>query len=402
MQRKKMLIAVLAIALLVGVVSAATIQYFGQIQMTANVRQAILLDGQDYTTMPIKETIDAAGGEHFCGCHWLQSQTSVPVTVLFETTYSPSLTDAEITTEIYEIFDDAYPKSYVKPTSYDVYVNTLAELQSAVKNSANSGKTIAVESGDYTGGIIEITVSNIKLVSLYGPDATLLKGVWIKADEVTVMGFKIMPTAILGETTCVYLAPTLSNVEISYNELYRGDVVGHAVGVLLGLYGGGASYTNIRIVHNKIHGLTTGIYTNSHAGTVDINHNEIYSNEAGVGGATGATIEYNTFHDNYNSWSHWNEAIGVDDTATSLTIQYNNFLGDDSVAMYGTGWIGAHNNWWDCDGIDTHGNVVASYLVKSDFTLQPGETDWFAIYYKFAEDIYPYTYTITTTVKPSP
>ena len=107
MQRKKMLIAVLAMALLVGVVSAATISYFGQIQMTANVRQAILLDGKDYTTMPITETVDVAGGESFWRLHYLQSQTSVPVTLKLETSYSPLLTDAEITTTYNtEITDD--------------------------------------------------------------------------------------------------------------------------------------------------------------------------------------------------------------------------------------------------------------------------------------------------------
>ena len=102
MQRKKMLIAVLAIALLVGVVSAGVIQYFGQIQMTANVRQAILLDGRDYTTMPITETpVDVAGGESFCKPHWLTSQTSVPVELQFVTTYSPTLIDDEITVKYY-------------------------------------------------------------------------------------------------------------------------------------------------------------------------------------------------------------------------------------------------------------------------------------------------------------
>jgi len=102
-----MLIAVLAMALLVGVVSAATISYFGQIQMTANVRQAILLDGKDYTTMPITETVDVAGGESFWRLHYLQSQTSVPVTLKLETSYSPLLTDAEITTTYNtEITDD--------------------------------------------------------------------------------------------------------------------------------------------------------------------------------------------------------------------------------------------------------------------------------------------------------
>jgi hypothetical protein len=81
MQRKKMLIAVLAIALLIGIVSAWTISYFGQIQMTATVKQAVLLDGKDINNMPILQTATVSGGESFCRYHWLQSQTSVPVTV---------------------------------------------------------------------------------------------------------------------------------------------------------------------------------------------------------------------------------------------------------------------------------------------------------------------------------
>jgi hypothetical protein len=79
-----MLIAVLAIALLVGVVSAATISYFGQVKMTANVTQAVLVDGHSYPYV-IEEPADVAGGESFCRYHWLTSQTSVPVQLQFET-----------------------------------------------------------------------------------------------------------------------------------------------------------------------------------------------------------------------------------------------------------------------------------------------------------------------------
>jgi hypothetical protein len=80
-----MLIAVLAVALLVGIVSAATISYFGQVKMTATVNQAVLLDGNDINSMPILQTATVAGGESFCKYHWLQSQTSVPVQLQFET-----------------------------------------------------------------------------------------------------------------------------------------------------------------------------------------------------------------------------------------------------------------------------------------------------------------------------
>jgi hypothetical protein len=88
MQRKKMLIAGLAIALLIGIVSAATISYFGQVKMTATVNQAVLLDGKDINSMPINETATVAGGESFCRYHWLQSQTSVPVSLQFKTSGS--------------------------------------------------------------------------------------------------------------------------------------------------------------------------------------------------------------------------------------------------------------------------------------------------------------------------
>jgi hypothetical protein len=99
MQRKKMFIAGLAIALLIGVVGAWTISYFGQIQMTANVKQAVLLDGKDITEMPITDSLDAAGGEIVCKFHWLESQTSVPVNLALVTdiTY-----DGGITVEYYK------------------------------------------------------------------------------------------------------------------------------------------------------------------------------------------------------------------------------------------------------------------------------------------------------------
>lgn len=111
--KKKALIAVLAIPLLVGIVSAAVISYFGQVKLTATVTQAILLDGKDYTEMPIEETATVVGGESFYRYHWLKSHASVPVTIEFETTYSPALADAEIVT--------TYTTTITESSSYDDY-----------------------------------------------------------------------------------------------------------------------------------------------------------------------------------------------------------------------------------------------------------------------------------------
>jgi hypothetical protein len=92
-----MLIAGLAIALLIGIVSAATISYFGQVKMTATVNQAVLLDGKDINSMPTKETATVAGGESFCRYHYLTSQTSVPVQLQFVTEGSPDLNGITVT-----------------------------------------------------------------------------------------------------------------------------------------------------------------------------------------------------------------------------------------------------------------------------------------------------------------
>jgi len=106
MNKKKMLIASLAIALLVGIVSAGTILYFGQVKVTTTVTQAVLLDGKSYADMPITQEATVAGGESFCRPHWLESQTSVPVELQFETSFLPTLTSGEITVR------------YLKPVEY--------------------------------------------------------------------------------------------------------------------------------------------------------------------------------------------------------------------------------------------------------------------------------------------
>jgi len=105
MNRKKLLIVVLAIALLVGAVSAAVITYYGKVKVATTVSQAVLLDGNSYPFV-IEETATVVGGESFCRPHYLTSQTSIPIDLQFDTTFSPALTDNEITV------------TYLKPLGY--------------------------------------------------------------------------------------------------------------------------------------------------------------------------------------------------------------------------------------------------------------------------------------------
>ena len=114
MRHKKLLIGLLAIALLVGSASAGLISYFGQVKMTATVTQSVLLDGKPYMEMPIEDTATATGGQTVCRYHWLKNEGGVPVAVHFATTYTPALTDNEITV------------TYLKSAGYEETVTTVA------------------------------------------------------------------------------------------------------------------------------------------------------------------------------------------------------------------------------------------------------------------------------------
>jgi hypothetical protein len=81
MRNKKMLVAGLAIALLIGTVSAALLTYYGRIETSVTVGQSVLLDDKDINSMPITETISAIGGDKVCMYHWLRNRASVPVAV---------------------------------------------------------------------------------------------------------------------------------------------------------------------------------------------------------------------------------------------------------------------------------------------------------------------------------
>jgi len=163
MQRKKMLIAVLAMALLLGIVSAATISYFGQIKVTTTVSQAVLVDGQSYADMPIEETANVAGGESFCRYHWLKSHTSVPVAIQFETTYSPALADAEIVT--------TYTTTITESSNYPDY---FAAFQRLVALQV-SGKTLSTLLGMTLEYTVNVTYcSTISPINNYAPNINIV------------------------------------------------------------------------------------------------------------------------------------------------------------------------------------------------------------------------------------
>jgi len=91
MKRTSKIIMVLAVLLVsTTLVSAALLTYFGQVQTTANVEQAVVIsDGTGWKNydQPITHTIPepAPGGETFCYEQWIWNRASIPVEVSLST-----------------------------------------------------------------------------------------------------------------------------------------------------------------------------------------------------------------------------------------------------------------------------------------------------------------------------
>ena len=284
MQRKKMLIAVLAMALLVGVVSAATISYFGQVQMTATVKQAILHDGKSYGDMPILDTATVAGGESFCRYHWLTSQTSVPVQLQFVTEGSPDLNGITVT------YQKSAGCSYSKDWS---------GLHVTVKDTGDGW---------------------LKWTYTYAASPTHTPKMTVAINY--PHGFAIT-TFDDGTHNGWYYAPD-GGTESKFADYSGGTYQDWVITTASG---------NVLTVAIKKTALPGAFYWHGYA--------------------------------NYNGQQVWIEI----DTTTWLPTGHIALCGDP---------------------------------ITSPFMLQPGERLDFYICYNFAVDIYPYTYIITTTVKPSP
>ena len=302
MQRKKMLIAGLAIALMVGLVSAAVITYFGQVQMTATVKQAVLLDGKDYTQMPITESATVAGGECVCTHHWLESQTSVPVSLKFETdiTY-----DGGITVEYYK------PVELQLTTSDFQYKNPVFDVSVLVH---------------WAGG---------KVIWEVGMDEDDISGHWSTGVQVMIADAS-EPKFTLG----------WSPGESTESPVYKPYISG----------GWGTATTT----------LPDGMSVN---GT----YNQVsYKIEIPVEylGGCGATFNW----------------------AINIEASFPGYSGSQ-YAQYPKEWVR-----WTATSTAT---FQIGEPITSPFTLQPYESLDFIICYKFAVNIYPGTYTITTTVKPA-
>jgi hypothetical protein len=157
-----MLIAGLAIALLIGIASAALLDYYGRIQTTVSVGQSVLLDDKD-VSQPISETVSAYGGETVCKYHWLRNRASVPISVQLNSWAYGGIPDG-VTIEYYALksttwhvlanlgddnrFNDV--EAYVTKTDKCGSVEFKVEIVSENPNVAQYGMGIAISTNKAT------------------------------------------------------------------------------------------------------------------------------------------------------------------------------------------------------------------------------------------------------------
>ena len=108
---RKMILAVSAILLTATLVSATLLPFFGQVQTTATVKQAVVISADGITWNnygnPITHTIpeDSPGGETFCYKQWIWNRASIPVEVSLSTPNYNEITTTS-TLGIHNITDD--------------------------------------------------------------------------------------------------------------------------------------------------------------------------------------------------------------------------------------------------------------------------------------------------------
>jgi hypothetical protein len=103
--KKKTAIMALALIFCIGIASAALLEYYGRIITTVTVDPAIFLDDNAYPHDVIEEFTVTAGDVEWRS-HHLDNKASVPITMKFNTTFNPELTEDEITV------------TYLKPVGY--------------------------------------------------------------------------------------------------------------------------------------------------------------------------------------------------------------------------------------------------------------------------------------------
>jgi hypothetical protein len=438
--------------------TAALLTYYGQINGSATVEQSVLVDGQDY--LGVNNYVwdgQTVQGKTFVELHRMKNRADADALVAFSTTCANSAGDDStttamdfawnsigndrcdgITTRYVEYFDDAGTDlgAYVPPSTCDVTVSSGSSIQTAI-DGASSGDVVCVEADTYTE---DVNVNkDITLAALVGPDDAshvIIAGlVDVSADNAKFTGFEIQPGSVGSQRAAITV--TADNVEVTFNHV--DSMTSTADGSIKGIYvaGGNAGdpVNNLSLENNLIEDIsnsakgTYGIMIQGAVNHVSIMHNTIQDLASPDGwGASGievtptsahttvptdVTIEYNHI-ESMGSGSEDGKGITIDwydggptyADASEVQVHMNNFIDTplDIRSLDMSHTLDATNNYFGTDGInvlgDPLGPIDATWMTKTDMTLEPGELDRFGIITDFDAALMPDTYDMTMQVIP--
>jgi len=147
------LVAVFMIALIASA-SAALLEYFGRITTTIDVSQAVLVDGIEGAA-EITDTLTMYGGEIAYKCHYLKSQTTVPVDIVFQTECSPDQEGITVTYLKATVIEGNFTTIPSKGIPINVTVEDLGEwIQWTFNFFAYSSTTTPQGDGKFAVGLI--------------------------------------------------------------------------------------------------------------------------------------------------------------------------------------------------------------------------------------------------------
>lgn len=472
----------IAALFLVGGSSAAVLQFYGALDGTATVSQAVTLDGnscnpdnQACTESFQFSPVDA--GETVIETHTLANNAGSAETVEFQTQcwksgnsddgtrtgnnlvwsdYNGPQCDG-IHTRYVEYYDDAGHdfSGYSSPSESDadrVVDDDGGEDHSTIQgavDAASTGETILVKDGTYGAGQVGVDVTKpVTLVAENQHGATIeatRETVRVKAADVSIRGFVITTTDSADDTYGeygVHVEKDSDRFELRQSRVedIHDEFRSTGVGVDLKTADSSTVLDDAVIRNNLIRDISSDVTQGPQSGSVvkgiSLNH-EVH----------GATVEDNTITNlgGQDSAGAHGIALTEEDSSTGpqdFVIKRNDIsapvvdsdqkTGDpfwESQAIFVGGYttlgsshevtennigetvyrftvsgedtLDANDNWWGTDGIQTTGAVDASWMTKSDMTLDAGETDVFGVINEFAMTMVPDDYRLRMEVVPS-
>jgi len=421
---------------LVGGGSAALLSSFGTVSGTANVDQAVVLNGGDEFSFNGAQT----AGETVIDTRTLQNNANVSAEVDFATEYvtGDSVEDASgVSTRYVEYFDDAgHDFNEYTSSAPDHTVSSGESIQTAIKD-AETNDVIVVEDGTYDPFTVD---KDVTVVAANAPDtadnASITgekTGIEVTADGATVKGFNVDPADQDGPNARGILVKA-KDVRVDSNYVHSVVSNDRAIGVYVYGHGTNTVADNTEVINNKVEtvngaqrneGITINEDSDGSADSVRVSGNTV----TGIGGTNqgisaaiavdgGYAQDFEISLNRINDVSHQPTEQIPYSLAVYVTGYTNEGYGDGAVvtdnsfevsgttADVGTfdnsnaGNLDANNNWFGTNGMHVASDVDASWA-DVNTTVEANSEDTFGIINEFAINLAPGDYTVKTDVVPA-